>query len=348
MCSTRQTDHVRERLVAIAPARPVASGRGVALAVASAATFGTSGTFGASLIDAGWSPAAAVTARITVSALVLTIPALIQLRGQWALLRRRGAGQMAAYGLIAVAGCQVCYFSAIARMPVGVALLLEYLGIIGVVGWLWVRHGQRPRRRTLAGTVAALAGLGLVLDLSGSARLSLSGVVFALLAAVGLATFFVLSAASTVPLPPIVLAWGGMCTGAIALGVVGAAGVLPMTAPARPVDFLGHQVSWLVPVLGLSLIAAVFAYVAAITATRLLGPKLASFIGLSEVLFAVLFAWILLGQLPSLMQFGGGVLILAGVILVRADELRGAPAAEPDAVAAELRIPQGATPWNPQ
>jgi drug/metabolite transporter (DMT)-like permease len=300
----------------------------VALAVASAATFGTSGTFAASLIDAGWSPAAAVTARITVSALVLTIPALLQLRGQWGLLRR-GAGQIAAYGLIAVAGCQVCYFSAIARMPVGVALLLEYLGIIMVVGWLWARHGQRPRRRTLAGTVAALAGLGLVLDLSGSARLSLTGVLFALLAAIGLATFFILSAADADPLPPIVMAWGGMCTGAIALGAAGAAGVLPMVAPARAVDFLGHRVSWLVPILGLSLIAAVFAYVAGITAARLLGPKLASFIGISEVLFAVLFAWVLLGQLPSLIQLGGGVLILAGVILVRSDELRGSPEHKP-------------------
>jgi drug/metabolite transporter (DMT)-like permease len=327
--------------VAIAQARSAASGRGLTLAVASAATFGTSGTFAASLIGAGWSPAAAVTARITVSALVLTIPALIQLRGQWARLRR-GAGRIAAYGLIAVAGCQVCYFSAIARMPVGVALLLEYLGIIGVVGWLWLRHGQRPRRRTLAGTVAALAGLGLVLDLSGSARLSLTGVVFALLAAVGLATFFVLSAADADPLPPIVMAWGGMCTGAVALGAVGAAGVLPMTAPARAVDFLGHRVSWIVPVLGLSLVAAVFAYVAGITATRLLGPRLASFIGISEVLFAVLFAWILLGQLPSLMQLGGGVLILAGVILVRADELRGAGESRPGGRADAARAEAGA------
>ena len=69
--------------MASAQARSSASGRGVTLALASAATFGTSGTFAASLIGAGWSPAAAVTARITVSALVLTIPALLQLRGQW-------------------------------------------------------------------------------------------------------------------------------------------------------------------------------------------------------------------------------------------------------------------------
>jgi drug/metabolite transporter (DMT)-like permease len=34
----------------------------------------------------------------------------------------------------------------------------------------------------------------------------------------------------------------------------------------------------------------------------------------------VLYAWALLGQLPSLTQFLGGALILAGVALVKIDE----------------------------
>jgi drug/metabolite transporter (DMT)-like permease len=80
-----------------------------------------------------------------------------------------------------------------------------------------------------------------------------------------------------------------------------------------------------VPVLGLSLLAAVIAYVAGIGAARRLGAKLASFTGLSEVLFAVLFAWLLLSQLPSRMQLLGGAFIITGVALVRVDELRGAP-----------------------
>lgn len=57
-----------------------ATASGLALALVSAAAFGTSGSFAASLLDAGWSPGAAVTARIGVAALVLTVPALIQLR----------------------------------------------------------------------------------------------------------------------------------------------------------------------------------------------------------------------------------------------------------------------------
>ncbi len=308
---------------------PARGGAGLTLAVLSAATFGTSGTFGASLISAGWSPAAAVTARIAVAAAILTVPALLQLRGRWILLRR-GAGPAAAYGLIAMAGCQLCYFSAIQRMPVGVALLLEYLGVVLVVGWLWLRHGQRPRRLTTIGGAAAIIGLILVLNLAGSAHISLAGVIWGLLAAVGLAAYFLLSAAEQAePLPPIVMAWAGLCTGAAALAALGWLGMLRISYRAGDVVFLGHQVSWIVPVLGLSLVAAVISYAAGIGAARRLGAKVASFIGLAEVLFAIGFAWLLLGQLPSPVQFLGGAFILAGVTLVRMDELHGGPAREP-------------------
>jgi drug/metabolite transporter (DMT)-like permease len=300
---------------------------GLTLAVLSAATFGTSGAFASSLIEAGWSPAAAVVTRVAVAAAVLTVPALVQLRGRWSLLRR-GAGRAAAYGLVAVAGCQLFYFNAIQRMPVGVALLLEYLAAVLVVGWLWLRHGQRPRRLTVVGAAAAIAGLAMVLDLGGSARIDPVGVMWGLLAAVGLAIYFLLGAATDEePLPPIVMAWAGMCVGAIALAALGWIGVLPVTATTGDVGFLGHRVSWAVPVLGLSLVAAVIAYVAGIGAARRLGAKLASFIGMAEVLFAILFAWLLLGQLPSVVQFLGGAFILGGVALVRIDELEASPAA---------------------
>lgn len=307
----------------------------------SAAAFGTSGAFASSLIGAGWSPGAAVLARITLAAVMLTIPALLQMRGRWTALRR-AAPRAAAFGLAGVAGCQLFYFNAVARMPVGVALLLEYLGTVLVVGWLWVRHGQRPRRLTVAGAVASIAGLILVLNLTGSGAAGVNpvGVMWGLLAAVALAIYFVLSAATDAePLPPIVMAWAGMCVGAVVLGVLGGVGVLPMTASTHPVDFLHHRVSWIVPVLGLSLVAAVIAYVTGIGAARRLGAKLASFIGMAEVLFAIVFAWVLLGQLPSAVQFLGGAFILAGVTLVRVDELRG-----PHDVVQEAQRGRGGSP----
>lgn len=301
---------------------PRGSGRGAGLALAllSAASFGTSGTFGSALIGSGWSPAAAVIARISIAALALTVPALVQLRGRWALLRR-WAWKTTGFGLIGVAACQVCYFNAIQRMPVGVALLLEYMGVVLIVGWLWVRRGQRPRPLTVAGGIGALTGLALMLDLSGPGGISPIGVVWGLLAAVSLAVYFFMSASvDAEPLPPVVMTWGGMIVGAAALGAAGLTGALPLTFAGGDVTLFGHQVSWLVSVLGLSLLAAAFAYVTGIGAARRLGAKLGSFVAMAEILFAVVFAWVLLHQTPSGTQFLGGALILIGVVLVRLDE----------------------------
>ena len=297
-----------------------AGGVGLTLGLLSAVSFGTSGTFGSSLIGAGWSPAAAVLARVSIAALVLTGPALVMLRGRWALLRRWG-WRTAAYGFIGVAACQLCYFNAISRMPVGIALLLEYLGVVLVVAWLWLRHGQRPRPLTVLGGAGALGGLALMLDLSGSGGISLAGVVWALLAAVSMAVYFFLSAASDAePLPPVVMTWGGMVVGAFTLGFLGLTGAAPLAESAADVTLFDARVSWLVAVLGLSLVAAALAYPAGIGAARRLGAKLGSFVAMAEILFAVLFAWLLLHQTPSATQFLGGALILAGVVLVRLDE----------------------------
>ena len=171
---------------------PRAEGAGLGLALVSAATFSTSGSFARSLTSAGWSPGAAVTIRISVAAVILAVPAVLALRGRWHGLRR-SLGMVTSYGLVAVAGCQVCFFNAIEYLPIGVALLLEYLGIVLVVGWMWLRHGRRPRPLTAAGSVVALLGLTFVLDVLGGGGLHPVGVLWGLGAALGLATFFVLS-----------------------------------------------------------------------------------------------------------------------------------------------------------
>ncbi|WP_117208778.1 EamA family transporter [Allorhizocola rhizosphaerae] len=308
-------------------------GAGLGLALLSSASFGTSGSFARSLTDAGWSSGAAVAARVGVAALILAIPAAIAMRGRWGALWR-SLGTVSGYGLIAVAGCQVAFFNAVQTLSVGVALLLEYLGLILVVGWMWLRHGQRPRRLTVAGSVVAVAGLAFMLDLAGETRLDLTGVLWGLGAAFGLATYFVLSSKVDSELPPVTFASAGMSIGAIALLAAGALGALPMHATTATVDFAGQRVHWLVPIIGLSLVAAAVAYVAGIGAARRLGARLASFVGLTEVAFAVLFAWLMLGQLPTWMQFAGGALIVAGVVLVRMDERaegEPAPAAKPAA-----------------
>jgi drug/metabolite transporter (DMT)-like permease len=303
---------------------------GTALAVLSAATFGTSGSFATSLMSSGWTPAAAVTARIALAALVLTVPGVVQLRGRWTALRR-GLAAVTLYGAFAIVAAQLCFFEAVSHLSVGVGLLLEYSGTLLVVAWMWLVHGQRPRRLTIIGGVLAIGGLVLVLDLTGSQHVDVIGILWGLGAATGLAVYFVVSSrVDDDAVPPIAMAWAGMVVAVLTLALVGVTHLLPFRENADDVTLAGHQTSWIVPVLGMSLLAAVIAYVAGIGAARRLGARAASFLGLAEVLFAMLFAWLLLDQRPTGLQLLGGVVVLAGIALVRADtgEVVESPSAE--------------------
>lgn len=293
------------------------------VALLSAATFGTSGTFGDSLLRADWSPGAAVLVRLTVAALALTPPAVLSLRGRWRAIRGQ-ARLVLAYGLIGVDGCTLCYFYAIRSMPVGIGLLLEYLGAILVIAWLWLSRGQRPRPYTITGALAAVGGLALMVGATGSGGISPVGFAWGMLSAVSMAVFFFLSDGPakqrTDPLSPVVLSWAGTCVGAMTLALLVGAHAVPFAASTRDVAFLSSRVSWILPVLGVGLLGTAAGYVTGIAAVRSLGPKLAAFVGMSEVLFSVAFAWLLLRQEPTPTQFAGGALILAGLILVHADD----------------------------
>jgi drug/metabolite transporter (DMT)-like permease len=126
-----------------------AIGLGLTLALLSSAAFGTSGTFATSLLATGWTPGAAVILRIGIAAAVLTVPATALLRAHRHHVRRSGR-TLVVYGVAAVAGAQLCYFNAVDHLSVAVALLLGYSGTLLVVLWLWLRHDQRPRGRTVA------------------------------------------------------------------------------------------------------------------------------------------------------------------------------------------------------
>ena len=304
------------------------------LALLSAALFGTAGSFAGALIDSGWSPGAAVTVRITLAAGLLTGPALWQLRARWSLLRE-SAGMVLGFALLAVVGSQLFFFLAVERIPVGVALLLEYCGILLVVGWLWVRTGRRPGRLTQGGAALAVAGLGLLLRSHDGLALEPVGVAYGLLAASGLAAFYVLSGNAEAPLPPLVLAWAAMVVSALVLPVAAACGVLTFRVSTADVLLAGHPVSWLVPIVGLAVLSTALAYVTGIAAARRLRARLACFVGLTEVLFAVIAAWALLGQRPGAWQAFGGLVVLTGVALVHRDRTV-APAVVAPAAAAPV------------
>lgn len=295
------------------------TGLGLLLAAAAALSFGMSGAWARGLIDAGWSPGTAVTARIWVAALVLLVPTLIVLRGHWPAVRRN-LRMVSAYGLIAVATTQLCYFQAVAVMDVGVALLVEYTAPVAVVLWLWLRRGERPTRLSMLGAVVAFVGLVLMLDILTGARIDPGGILWALGAMVGAAVYFLLSGRRDTGIPPIALAGLGLLLGAVAMTLAGLVGILPIQANTDDVAYRFGTVPWFVPVLAMGLIATALAYVLGIVSTRMLGSRLASFVALAEVIAALLFGWLMLGQLPHAWQLLGGALILVGVVIVKLGE----------------------------
>jgi drug/metabolite transporter (DMT)-like permease len=109
-------------------------------------------------------------------------------------------------------------------------------------------------------------------------------------------------------------------TGAFALVAAGWVGLVPMRWAWSEAAYDGTQVPWWLSVLGLGVVTAAFAYVTGIAASRRLGSRLASFVALLEVLFALVFAWLLLDELPAPVQFGGAAVVLAGVVLVKLGE----------------------------
>lgn len=297
---------------------------GLGFAMVSAASFGLSGSLARGLMDVGWSSAAAVSLRILLAAVVLAPLAILQLRGRWHLLRRN-LPLVGVYGLLAVAGCQLAFFNAVGRMPVGVALLIEYTSPVAVIGWLWLTRGQRPGARTVGGALLAVLGLVLVLDLVSGTDVDGVGILWAFGAMVGVTVYFLISGRQDDGLPPVVLAAAGLTVGGAALLLMGVVGVLPFAATTAAVHFGSVTVAWWLPVLALGVVTAALAYVTGIAATRRLGSRLASFVALTEVLAALGFAWVLLGQAPRSFQLLGGALVLLGVVIVKSGE-RSTPA----------------------
>jgi drug/metabolite transporter (DMT)-like permease len=290
---------------------------GVVLGLAAALAFGAGGTIVKPLFSEGWTPGGAVLARITIAAAVLTIPALFAIRGRWKSLWR-ARWMILAYAAVAVAGTQLAFYASLERIPVGIALLIEYLAPVALLLLAWARTRRMPHRVVLIGASLAIVGLVLVIGPSGSGGLDPVGVILAGIAMVGVAVYYVMGEkVDAAGIPPVTLAWAGFVVGAIVIALAGLIGVLPVHASFGEVDFFGARAPWWVPLVVVGVVSTAFAYVAGITAITLLGTRVSSFLGLSEVIFAGIVGWIVLGEAFGPVALIGAALILGGIVLVR-------------------------------
>ncbi|MET0473300.1 MAG: EamA family transporter [Mycobacterium sp.] len=295
---------------------------GLLFALGSALAFGLSGPLAKSLMEAGWSPTAAVTARLAAGAVAMAVFATV-VRRDWINEAMQHWKTVLAYGIAPIAGAQLCYYNAVSHLSVAVALLLEYTAPVLVVGWLWVTTRRRPSNLTIAGVALAVGGIMLVLDVFSGAHINLIGVGWGLAAAICAACYFMMSDEVSADgteeggLNSVTLAAGGLIVGALAVALLGVSGVMPLTFTSRDTVLAGMTTSWLVPVIALALIPTAIAYTLGIMGIARLRPRFASLVGLAEVMFAVLAAWALLGEALTAAQAVGAVVVLGGLVLAR-------------------------------
>ncbi|GAA2480415.1 EamA family transporter [Streptomyces thermolineatus] len=320
-------------------------GSGLALALASAFAFGGSGVAAKPLIGAGLDPLHVVWLRVAGAALVM-LPVAVSHRR--ALLRNPGL--LAGFGLLAVAGVQAFYFAAISRVPVGVALLVEYLAPALVLGWVRFVQRRHVTRSAALGVVLAVAGLACVVEVWSGLAFDVLGLLFALGAAGCQVGYFVLSdhgGRGEDAVDPTAVIAHGLLVGAALLTVVARPWEMEWTVLAGRAALGDKDVPAVLLVAWVVLVATVVAYLTGVLSVRRLSPQVAAVVACLEAVIATVLAWVLLEEHLSAPQVVGGVLVLAGAAVAQTAVPGTAPTVEPlpeDAGRAEAGAAVGGEP----
>lgn len=285
---------------------------GLAFALTSALAFGGSGVFARPLLDAGMDPLHVTWLRVAGAALIL-LPVALR---HWRLVLRRPL-LLLAYGLFPMAGVQALYFAAIARIPVGIALLLEFLGPVLVLLWVRVVRRNRVSPAAVIGVVLAVAGLGLLLEVWAGMRLDAIGVGLALGAAAAQAAFFLLGDAMGEDTDPLaVIAFGALIAGVV-LGLMARPWTLPWQLLGTPLPLGSLTLPGWALASWLALVCTAIAYFLGVSAIKRLSPQVAGGVAYLEVVTAIVLAWILLGEALNTMQLLGAVVIVTGAFIAQ-------------------------------
>jgi drug/metabolite transporter (DMT)-like permease len=310
---------------------------GLGFAVFSAVTFGGSGPFAKALIGAGFTPEQAAWLRI-LGAAALLVPLVLVFRGVSGLRAARSSWRMLVlYGLTGIAGCQTLFFIAASRLPVGVALMLEFTGPVLVVAWL--KFGQKVAvpRTAAVGVGIALIGLAAVVEIWSGLTLDLVGLIAGLGAAACQATYFILIDKLTGAADPLVMTAAGSVVGAVVLTAISAPWAIPWHALVDTIAIGDRSSPGWVLAAWLIVVSTVVAYLAGAAAVQRLSAAVGGAVAYVEVVAASIFAWILLNETLRTNQIIGGVIVLAGAFVAQSSVGKVAPPEIPDSDTPEPR-----------
>jgi drug/metabolite transporter (DMT)-like permease len=295
--------------------------RGLALVVVGAVLFVQNAGVSRVALRAGVDPASLTSIRVTGTVLVLLVVAAVFRRDALRPPRGRLAVLIVAHGLFGVAALQWTYFVAIDRLPVGMALLLEYQAPLLVA--LWARFVQREqvRRRLWLGLALAWGGLAAATGIWRGLQVDAVGIAAGLGAAVCFAAYFLIGEHGVGLLDPLrVILWSFLCA-AVALNVVHPVTSLPVGLLDDRVSLLGRLGEHTAPVwtvlVWIIVVGTVFPFGVELVALRHLRATTVTMVAMLEPIGVSALGWVWFAESLDAVALVGGVAVVAGIVLAQ-------------------------------
>lgn len=281
--------------------------------------FGANGSVTKVVLDNGLDPTQVTQFRTLGTFLIAGSILLFTNRAAFRLPWRQ-VGIMAILGVVGVALLQATYAFAIQLLPVGIALLFEYLAvlIVALVAFFFLKEKVRPRLWVAIGCV--LVGLTVVAQIWSSALDGL-GVLMALAAAVTLAIYFLIGERQVTATSPLAVAFWTSGFATLFWAPLSGWWRVDPTIFVTPVSLSGSLAavvvpSW-VPFAWLIVMGSFLPFLLSFAALGRLKATAGGIVASSEVIFAFIVAWLWLGEQLSVFQLVGAAIVLAGIILAQ-------------------------------
>jgi len=318
-------------------------GPGVLAVVVASLLFAVNGTVSKLAMEAGLTPTRLVELRSLGSAVVLVaVLVVVSLRARASgasgprLPRGRELAALAVLGVVGMAMVQWLYFVAISRLPVGLALLVEYTAPVLVALWARFVLGEPVRARVWWALAACLGGLTLVAQVGDGVRLDVLGLLAASGAAVALATYYLLGDRLVRSRDALSTQTWSMVFAATFWVVLQPLWTFDVTVLtdvlALPGALAGLHAPLWVLVAWIVVLGTVVPYVLVLAGVARLGAARTGVLGMIEPVAASAAAWLVLGESMTAVQLAGGAVVLAGVALAESARRRPTLTPTPDAV----------------
>ena len=173
-----------------------------------------------------------------------------------------------AYSLVGCAAVQAFYYGTVARLTVGIAVLLEYLSPVFVMAWIRLVRRVRLSGTAMAGAVLAVGGLACVVQVWHKIHLDVPGLLLGICTAACAAVYFLLSQDAGDGIHPLAcLAWG-LAGAAVILVPLAHPWHLPWHVLAGDLSVAGRTLPAPLALSRLILVGTLAAYATSIAALR--------------------------------------------------------------------------------